>query len=158
MGTLRVFRKVCQQSLVSFGLGLTLFVALAPAQSPHFDNGRIWRVTYLRIKPGKVDAFYTDLRKNLRPFYEEMKKQGYYVDYKVYINQALSSPNDWGVAVAVCYKNWSALDQIGTPAQTKVLEGLSGAYDKRQATAAQRLEAVDVIRTAILREADLKPF
>ena len=68
MGTLRVFTKVCQQTLVSFGLGLTLFVALSPAQSPHFDNGPVWRVTYLRIKPGKVDAFYTDLRQNLRPF------------------------------------------------------------------------------------------
>ena len=75
MGTLRVFTRVCQQSLVSFGLGLTLFVALSPAQSPHFDNGPIWRVTYLRIKPGKVDGFYTDLRQNVRPLYEEMKKR-----------------------------------------------------------------------------------
>jgi hypothetical protein len=158
MDTLRVITKACQRNFVSFGLGLTLFAAIAPAQSPHFDNGPIWRVTYLRIKPGKVDAFYTDLRQNIRPLYEEMKKQGYYVDYKVYLNQTSSSPTDWGVALAICFKNWGALDQIGTPAQMKLLESTAGPYDKRQAAGAKRLENVDVIRTAIIREAALKPF
>ena len=80
------------------------------------------------------------------------------MDYKIYVNQALSNPTDWGVAIAICYKNWGALDQIGTPAQMKLLEGSAGSYDKRQAANAKRLEFVDVIRTAILREAELKPF
>jgi hypothetical protein len=32
------------------------------AQSPNFDPGPVWRVTYYHIKSGQADAFWKDFR------------------------------------------------------------------------------------------------
>jgi len=59
---------------------VTLFMALpAFAQSPNYDMGPVWRVTYYHIKPGQGEAFWKDFRENLKPVYEAAKKEGWFV-------------------------------------------------------------------------------
>jgi len=52
------------------------------------------------------DAFWTDIRQNFKPIYDEFKKQGWVTDYKFYTNPVAQHPNDWSVAIAIEYKSW----------------------------------------------------
>src|SRR6266404_6366351 len=61
---------------------LTAFPAFA--QSPNFDPGPVWRVTYYHIKSGQADAFWKNFRENTKPIFEEFKKAGLISDYKTY--------------------------------------------------------------------------
>src|ERR1700732_3344736 len=83
----------------------------ARAQSPNFNVGPVWRVTYFHIKSGQTDAFWNDVRQHGKPVLEEQKKQGLITDYKYYTNPVLNHPGDWDVAVAISYPNRAAIDQ-----------------------------------------------
>ena len=100
---------------------VTLLTALpAFAQSPNYDMGPVWRVTYYHIKPGQGEAFWKDFRENLKPVYEAIKKEGWLVDYKVWVNTTVDRPDDWDVAVGILYPNWAAVDQLDAKATTVV--------------------------------------
>jgi hypothetical protein len=100
-------------------LFVTFLVALPTyAQSPNYDVGPIWRVTYYHIKPGQSEAFWKDFRENIKPIYDAVKKEGWLTDYKVWTSVTADSPNDWDVAVGIMFPNWAALDQIDAKAAT----------------------------------------
>src|SRR5258708_183572 len=65
------------------------------AQSPNFDPGPVWRVTYYHIKSGQADAFWKDFRENTKPIFEEFKKAGLIVDYKTFTNPVTDHPTNW---------------------------------------------------------------
>jgi len=102
--------------LLSLALALLAFGPALVAQNPNYNNGPVWRVIYVDVKPGMGDAFWTDIRQNFKPIYEEFKKQGWIVDYKFYTNPVAAHPDDWSVAIAIEYKNWSTLDEMGDKA------------------------------------------
>jgi hypothetical protein len=89
-----------------------LTASAASAQSPNYDVGPVWRVNYYSIKTAQGDAFWKDLRENLKPIYDEFKKAGYITDYKVWTNPVIDHPGDWDVAVGISYTNWAALDGL----------------------------------------------
>ena len=92
---------------------LLLFVLLlTPAMfaQEHYTEGPLWRISLIRVKPTHMDEYLTTLRQTSKPFYEEAKRQGIIMDYKVFIKETKSSPQDWDVCVAVQLKNHAALD------------------------------------------------
>jgi len=98
---------------------LTLSAALpVHAQNPNYDVGPVWRVTYYHIKAGQGEAFWKDLRENLKPVYDAVKKEGWLTDYKVWTNVTTEGPNDWDVAIGLLFPNWASLDQIDAKAAT----------------------------------------
>jgi hypothetical protein len=105
-------------------LWATLFVVMllsalpSYAQSPNYDVGPVWRVTYYHLKPGQGDAFWKDFRENLKPVYDAVKKEGMISDYKVWTNVTTDHPDDWDVAVGLLFPNWAALDQVDAKAVT----------------------------------------
>jgi hypothetical protein len=105
-------------------LWATLFVVIlltaltAYAQSPNYDVGPVWRVNYYRLKPGQGDAFWKDFRENLRPVYDDLKKEGMLSGYKVWTNVTTENPGDWDVAIGLMAPNWAALDQVDAKAAT----------------------------------------
>src|ERR1039458_2549197 len=66
-------RKVLWATLFVVTL-LTTLPALA--QSPNYDYGPVWRVTYYELKPGQGEAFWKDFRENGKPVWEMLKKEG----------------------------------------------------------------------------------
>ena len=108
-------RKVLWASLFVVSL---LTAVSSYAQSPNYNVGPVWRVTYLHIKPGQGDAFWKDFRENLKPVYDEIKKEGMISDYKVWTNVTTDHPDDWDVAIGIMFPNWAALDQIDAKAAT----------------------------------------
>jgi hypothetical protein len=102
-----------KRALSMFLFAATLLSASAAfAQSPNYDVGPVWRVSYYSIKTGQGDAFWKDFRENIKPVYDEFKKAGLITDYKAFTNPVVDHPHDWDVAVAIMYPNWAALDQL----------------------------------------------
>ena len=91
---------------------ILLTASAAFAQSPNYDAGPVWRVSYYSIKTGKGDAFWKDFRENIKPVLDEFKKAGLITDYKAFTNPVVDHPHDWDVAVAIMYPNWAALDGL----------------------------------------------
>ena len=130
----------------------TLLTALSGyAQSPNFNVGPVWRVTYYHIKPGQGDAFWKDFRENLKPVYDAVKKEGWLTDYKVWTNVTTDSPGDWDVAVGLLFPNWAALDQIDAKAAT-ISTKHYGSRDAMIEAGKKRSEIRDVVMSKLAHE------
>ena len=131
---------------------VTLLTALpARAQSPNYDVGQVWRVTYYHIKPGQGEAFWKDFRENLKPVYESLKKEGLIVDYKAWINVTTDHPDDWDVAVGLMVANYAAIDQLDAKAATSVAKH----YGSREAmieAGKKRNDLREVVASKLARE------
>ncbi len=102
-----------RKALMATILAATLLAAFpAVAQSPNFEPGPVWRVTYFHIKSGQADAFWKDFRENTKPIFEEFKKAGLISDYKAFTNPVTDHPDDWNVAISISYPNYAAMDQL----------------------------------------------
>lgn len=138
--------------------GLLFFLLLvAPAlfAQEHYTEGPIWRVQLIRVKPTQMDAYLTSLRQSTKPLIEEEKKQGVIMDYKVFLKQTKSSPEDWDIAVAIEYKNYAAMDGLtakGEAARDKILGGKQAA----QQLGEKRAEIREIIASDLLQEIFLK--
>ncbi len=89
------------------------FVALFALQGfaqEHFTEGPVWSVTTIRVKPAHFDDYLTALRQNIKPFWDEAKREGVVMDWKVFVKQTRNGPQDWDIALAVLYKNHAQMD------------------------------------------------
>src|SRR6266478_2175225 len=93
-------------------LVLLLFVVPALFAQEHYTEGPIWRVQLIRVKPNQMDAYLSSLRQSTKPLIEEEKKQGVIMDYKVFLKETKSGPEDWDIAIAIQYKNHAAMDGL----------------------------------------------
>lgn len=135
---------------------VTLLAALPSyAQNPNYDVGPVWRVTYFHIKPGQSEAFWKDLRENLKPVYSDFKKEGLITDYKMWLNDTTDHPGDWDVAVAILFPNYAALDAIDANAATIAAKHY-GSRDAMIETAKKRNELREVVASKLAREVMLK--
>ncbi len=141
-------RKVLLTALLAATL-VAVFPAFA--QSPNFDPGPVWRVTYYHIKSGQGDAFWKDFRENTKPIFEEFKKAGLIVDYKTFTNPVTDHPGDWNVAVSVSYPNYAAMDQLAAKGATIAIRHY-GSREAALAAAKKQDEIREVIASHLARE------
>ncbi|MGA3177475.1 MAG: hypothetical protein ABSE19_09015 [Candidatus Acidiferrum sp.] len=138
-------------------LWATLFVVMllsalpSYAQSPNYDVGPVWRVTYYHIKPGQGEAFWKDFRENLKPVYDAVKKEGMLTDYKVWTNVTTDHPDDWDIAVGLLFPNWAALDQLDAKAAT-ISTKHYGSRDAMLDAAKKRNEIREVVASKLAHE------
>jgi ABC-type sugar transport system substrate-binding protein len=141
-------------SFVLFAAAL-LTTSAATAQSPNYNPGSVWRVTYYSIKPGQGDAFWKDIRDHFRPISDDFKKAGLISEYKFFTNPVSDHPNDWDVALATLYPNWAAIDELDAKGATIVTKH----YGSREAmieAGKRRTELREVIASHLAREVILK--
>jgi len=139
-----------------FAMLLPLLVVPAlVAQNPNYNNGPVWRVIYVDVKTGMGDAFWTDIRQNFKPIYDEYKKQGWVVDYKFYTNPVTQHPDDWSVAIAIEYKNWGTLDEMAGKAGA-ITEKHYGSRQAMMDAAKKRNEMAPTLSSSLAREVTLK--
>ena len=117
----------------------------------NFTEGPIWRVTLVKIKPGKTTDFWTDLRKNLKPAYEEYKKDRVITDYAVYVKSTRENEGDWDVAVALQYANFAALDGLAARTDPITLK-IYGSREARTAAGAKRTENGTLVASFLMRQ------
>lgn len=141
-------------SFVLFAAAL-LTTSAATAQSPNYNPGTVWRVTYYSIRPGQGDAFWKDIRDHFRPIYDDFKKAGLISEYKFFTNPVSDHPNDWDVALATLYPNWAAMDELDAKGATIATKH----YGSREAmieAGKRRTELREVIASHLAREVILK--
>jgi len=131
------------------------FLGTQAIAQEHFTPGPVWRVILIDIKPGKFDEFMTDLRRNFKPINEEYKKQGIIVDYLVHLKTTIDEPGDWDVALAVQYKNFATLDDLGARTDPITLKHY-GSREARQAAGAKRTELGTTVASFLMRQIALK--
>jgi len=136
---------------------VVFLLLLAPALfgQEHYTEGPVWRVQLIRVKPTHMDEYLTTLQTSTKPLYEDMKKSGTVLDYKVFLKETKSSPEDWDICVAVEYKNFAALDGLtakGEATRDKILGGKAPA----QQLAEKRAEIREIITSDLLQEVFLK--
>ena len=126
--------------------------ALAQEQ---YTEGSVSRVLLLRVTPGKMEPFLTELRQNLKPVYEEEKQQGLISDYKIYLNSTKDAPEDWDVAIRIEYKDMAALDGLTAKVQELTLKRY-GSKEARQKAFEKRVEMAHLVGNRLMREITLK--
>ncbi len=80
---------------IHWALACLLLSVTAAAAQEHYTEGPVWRVTLVRVKPAQMDAYLTSLRQASKPLLEEEKRTGAIVDYKIFLKETNSSPQDW---------------------------------------------------------------
>src|SRR6059058_2809641 len=133
---------------------LLLFVTAAAAQE-HYTEGPVWRVTLVRVKPAQMDAYLTSLRQATKPLLEEEKRTGAIVDYKIFLKETNSGPQDWDLALAVQYKNHAAMDGLTAKGEA-VRDKIMGGKQQAQQVAEKRQEIREIVSSELLQEIMLK--
>jgi hypothetical protein len=130
-----------------------MFAAQAVAQQ-HYTEGPVWRITLIKVKPNQFDNYMKTLRESTKPLFDEAKKQGVIVDYKVHLKSTTEEEDDWDIAVAVQYKNFAALD--GLEAKMDAIQEKLGGQAASQQTAEKRLAMREIVSSILIREVTLK--
>ena len=134
-----------------------LLLLLAPAMlaQEHYTEGPVWRVNLIRVKPTHLDDYLTTLQNTTKPFYEEAKRQGISVDYKIFLKETKATPEDWDICVAIQFKNHAAMD--GLDAKTEALrDKIMGGKQQAHELAQKREEIRETISSELLDEIILK--
>jgi hypothetical protein len=142
-------------SLVLSLLAFACFLTTQASAQEHYTEGTVSRTLLLDAVPGKLNDCLADLSQNLKPMYEEMKKQGLIQDYAVSLNLATSSPDDWDVAVRIVYANLAALDGLTAKTDPITLK-FYGGKEKRQAAMDKRVTLCKLSQSRLSRQITLK--
>jgi hypothetical protein len=137
--------------LVAF---LLLIVPGLMAQE-HYTEGPVWRVSLVRVKPTAMDAYLTSLRQSSKPLLEEEKRQGMILDYKLFLKETKSNPEDWDICLAVEYKNHAAMDGLAAKGEA-VRDKILGGKQPAQQLGEKRAEIREIISNELLQEIILK--
>jgi hypothetical protein len=142
------------RKLYGFAVFVLLFAPSMFAQE-HYTEGPIWRVTLIRVKPTHMDDYLTTLRQSTKAVYEESKRQGSIIDYKVFLKETKNNPEDWDICIAVEYRNHAALDGLaakGEAVRDKILGGKAPAQQLNE----KRAEIREIVSSELLQEIFLK--
>src|ERR1700730_9942788 len=136
---------------------LPFVLLLAPAMfaQEHYTEGPVWRVTLIRVKPTHMDAYLTSLRQSTKPLYDEAKRRGDIVDYKVFLKATKANPDDWDICVAVEVKNHAAMDGLAAKFEA-VRDKILGGKQQAQQLAEKRQEIRETVSSELLEEVFLK--
>jgi hypothetical protein len=137
---------------------LPFFLALSPQRAPaqeHYTLGPLSRIILVDIKPGKGTEFWTDVRQNVRPLWDEYKRQGLIQNYSVGLKTTTEGPQDWDVALVLTFKNWAALDTFATKGDSVSMR-YYGSYGKRSEAGARRSDYGTVVGSFLVRDVTLR--
>jgi hypothetical protein len=102
-----------------------------------------------------MDAYLTSIRESSKPLLDEQKKQGLIMDYKVFLKETKSNPEDWDIALAVQFKNHAALD--GSTAKNEAIrDKVMGGKSQAQQVTDKRLEMRELVSSELMQEILLK--
>jgi hypothetical protein len=137
-----------------------LFISLAAVSAAHaqvpYNQGHVERVTLIHILPGHYDAFFTDIKKNVVPIWEAEKSAGLIVDYRMFLNQTSSGPEDWDFGFSISYKDMAALDGLADKVYDLRMKQY-GDHAAEQKVIEKRVENAHVVISGLTRDITLRP-
>lgn len=141
--------------IILFAIAVVFASALsAPAQSnAPYTEGPVWDITLVRTKHGMADAYFKSIYKTWHAVFQEAKKQGIIIDYKLLYGLA-SSPTDFDVISIVITKDYAFRDrarELIDPIARKI----EGDTKTQHARTAVRLDMREVLGYKHMREITL---
>lgn len=136
---------------------LSLVVTAPLFAQENFTEGTISRIVLVHIKPGHATDFWNDVRQNLKPLFEEYKKQGVIAEYDFFTKATAESSEDWSVGYSLTYKNYAALDGLAARTDPITLK-IYGSREARTAAQMKRTEHATLVSSFLIRTVDPKPM
>jgi hypothetical protein len=143
---------------------ITMFVCLfgigTMAQMPATSAGSVCRVTLTGTKPGKNGDFIKFRREHNKPIFDEQKKQGLIVSWAYYSKPVNLGPDDWDIALVVCFKNYAEAIDANPEREAKLNAINLKHYGTPEAMAkanASLNDLRDVVSSTLIREQILNP-
>jgi hypothetical protein len=136
---------------------LMILGTLPVVAQENFTEGPISRVVLIHIKSGRTTDFWADVRQNLKPVYEEYKKQGIITNYGFFTKATTENAEDWNVGIRIDYQNYAALDGLAARTDPITLK-IYGSREARAAVAARRAENATTVSSFLIRQVDPRPM
>jgi hypothetical protein len=136
---------------------VAFMLVLAPAvlAQEHYTEGPVWRTSLIRVKPTAMDAYLTSLRQYSKPLLDEQKRSGMIMDYKIFLKETRSSPDDWDLCLAIEYKNHAAMDGLSAKGEA-IRDKILGGKPQAQQLSEKRAEIRETVSSDLLQEIFLK--
>jgi hypothetical protein len=100
------------------------------------------------------DEYLKGIAKTFKGAFDEAKKQGLIMDYKILLGDA-ATPQDFIILLMVESKNMAALDNAREKFDP-IARKIEGAPDQQLATQTKRLDIREIMGTKLMREITLK--
>lgn len=120
-----------------------------------FQNGSVWSVAFIRMKPGMETAYMNYLAGPWKANQEAMKKEGLILSYKVLSTEG-HTPGDWNVMLMTEYKNLATMEANEDKADA-VSQQVVGDDEKQRQGYRDRMEIREVMGDRLAREIVLSP-
>jgi len=124
------------------------------ADGQHWSDGPIVNVGYIRTVDGHFDDYIAWLSSTWKKQEEASKKAGLILSYRVLIAQPVG-PNDPDIILVTEFKNWAALDNLGSKLDA-VSAQIEGSVEKANQSQAERAKIRTILGGRTFQEAILK--
>jgi len=148
-------RKHRLNTALSWALLMLFLWAIPASAQEHYTEGPVWRVTLIRVKPNQMDAYLTSLRQTTKRIYDEQKRDGSILSYKVFLKETHNGPEDWDICIAVEFKNHAALDGAAVRGEA-LRDKIIGGKQQGQQLGEKRVEMREIVSSELLQEIILK--
>ena len=135
-------------------LALAIAVPAAFANGTHFNDGPVVNVSFIRTVDGHFDDYMQWLATAWKKQEEAAKKAGLILSYRVMVAEP-RNPMDPDIILMVEYKNWAALDGLGSKLDA-VSAQVEGSLEKANQSEVDRAKIRTVLGSQTLQEALLK--
>ena len=135
-------------------LAATLVASPILADGPHWNDGPVVNVGYIRTVDGHFDDYMAWLATTWKKQEEASKKAGLIISYRVLVVQPVG-PNDPDIILVNEFKNWEALDSLGSKLDA-VSAQVEGSLEKANQSQVERSKIRTVLGARTMQEAVLK--
>lgn len=127
----------------------------ALTQEDHaYTDGQVMQISYIKVKPGMLDAYMRYLQGPYKQLMEEQKKAGLITAYGVYQATA-RSPHDADLYLTISYKNWAAFDGL-TVRTDALVKKVFGSLEKADTASIDRGKMREELGSEVVQELILK--
>lgn len=146
-------RSIVAISLAAVAL-IVSAVTIGQVRRPYQD-GTVWNVSYIRVKPGMDTAYRNYLATEWKRQQDALKKEGLILSYKVIASEP-HNPADFNLMLMTEYKNLAAME-AGQDRADNLAQTVIGNDQKQMQGYKDRLEIREVLGTRLSREIILEP-
>ena len=135
-------------------LSAAIFSTTVYADGRNYNDGPVVEISSIRTVDGHFDDYMQWLATNWKKQEEAAKKAGLITKYQVLVAQP-QGPNDPDILLIVEYKNWAALDGLGSKLDA-VSAQVEGSIEKASQSQVERAKIRTVLGSKTMQVAELK--
>ena len=147
----RMTRAICATGAL---LSFTAFATMAYADGRDYNDGPVETVSFIRTVDGHFDEYMHWLATTYKKQQEAAKTAGLITRYEVLIGQP-HNPQDADVILVTVFKNWAALDHLGSKLD-QVSAQVEGSVEKANQSEVDRAKIRTVLGSDTVQVAELK--